>query len=512
MTNLYNNYDNYPVEAFPEKIKNAIYEIHKNTGFPLPLIASSALSSISLTCQNSVDVQLPIGSVSPCSLFILLIADSGEGKTPVDNKFTKPIRDFEKNEAKKLEELSSQQKANQNLWMIEKKQIEAAIQKNTKKKLSVDNPEQLEKLDKEFKRLQQKFQDHFSKEPQRQRNYKLIFNNTTPEKLALDLSKNWSSVCLISDEAGSLLKGRAMKDLGMFNQLWDGSSLNVDRVSSPSFKINNARLTISLMVQEKIFNNYLIGRGKEARDIGFIARCLVAFPISTKGSRMKDTQPESWQDLTLFQQRITDILTQNKLDVDQGRQTKPILEFSEQAKHLWVVFRNKIEFDLRAGGYLSNVSDSASKISTNLARMAALFHYYGGCEGQISADTLDSAISICSWYIHEFARLFNPAPEVPIVVSDAIELEKSFLRWCQNHPYAFRIKKSSITQYGPSQLRKDANRRDEALNFLIFQDKVQLQLEGKTQWVMFNPVYFPIPRSNELQQPIMQNQMNYSYY
>lgn len=491
----------FPTDNLPPLIKNAVQEMQSNTQFPLPLIVSSALGAISLACQNSIDVQPPIGSTSPCSLFMLLIADSGEGKTPADHYFTQPIRDFEDSEAKKSEHALSEEKAYRSTWAIELKVIEAAIKKNRKKSLAADKPEQVDPLNVEFENLQQKLQAHLSKEPRPQRNYKLIFNNTTPAKIALDLYENWPSACLISDEAGSLFRGEAMKDLGLLNQLWDGTSLSVDRVSSPSFKVRDARLTISLMVQGQILTNYLKGRGKEAREIGFIARCLVASPSSTKGSRVVNSQPQLWNNLTAFQQRITAILAQDKLEADQGRQTRRILAFSQEAKNHWIAFRNNIEFDLNAGRYLAEVDDGASKMATNLARMAALFHFFEGRDGEISAETLDAARSVCAWYMHEFKRLFKKNPEIPIEVSDANDLTQSLLRWCQNHPGTTAIQKSHVAQYGPSQLRRDRHRRETALNALVWQNKIRIQRQGKTQWVEFNPDFFPIPRSTHTQFP-----------
>lgn len=495
------NPDNFPVECLPQLIKNAVQEMHSNTHFPLPLIVSSALGAISLACQNSIDVRLPMGSVSPCSLFMLLVADSGEGKTPVDHYFTKPISDFEENEARKSEQALLQQKAHRTTWMIERKEIEAAIKKNRKNNLSSEKLEQAHLLNVEFENLQQKLQDHLSKEPQQQRNYKLIFSNTTPAKIALDLYENWPSAGLISDEAGSLFRGAAMKDLGMLNQLWDGTTLSVDRVSSPSFKVRDARLTISLMVQGEILNQYLVGRGRDARDIGFIARCLVAFPVTAKGSRFPYNQTQHWSQLTIFQQRITKILTQDKLDFDQGRQTRPILEFSQEAKNNWITFRNNIELNLETGRYLSDVDDGASKIAPNLARMAALFHFFEGRKGNISAETLSLAATICEWYIHEFKRLFTKNPAVPVEVSDAEELEKCLERWCNNHPGSMAIQKSHIAQYAPSQLRRDKIRREHALDTLVCQNKILIQSYEKKQWVILNPNFFPIPRDFEASFP-----------
>ncbi len=491
----------FPVEYLPPLVKKAVLDMQKNTQFPLPLIVSSALSAVSLACQNSIDVQQPIGSVSPCSLFMLLVADSGEGKTPTDNYFTKPIRDFEENQEKKLADELVQQKTLRSAWDIERQAIENAMKKNRKKSLSTDQADDSEALNLELENLQKKFKDHLLKEPKQQRQYRLMVSNITPEKLLSDLNENWPSVGLFSNEAGSLFRSGAMRNLGMLNQLWDGAPLSVDRVSSPSFKVNNARLSVSLMVQGQVMENFLAGRGKEARDIGFLARYLVACPLTTKGSRFVDDRTQSWHHLTAFQQRITEILTQDKLEVDQGRQARRVLVLSPEAKCESIKFRNEIESHLTPGGYYSDVDDFASKIANNLARMAALFHFFEGHQADISAESHRFAEGVCVWYLNEYKRLFTKQPDIPSVYADAYDLEQSLLRFCQNHPGCYGIEKSKIAQYGPSQLRKDKVRRDAALYELTCQNKIYTYLIGKKPWIALQKYINPIPFNNTVFNP-----------
>ena len=496
--------NHFPAEDLPPLIRNAVLDIHHNTQFPIPLIVSSALAAVSMACQNSINVSPPVGAVSPCSLFMLLIADSGEGKTPVDGFFKKPFIEFEENEARIKKEASIQQKTDRSVWKIECNAIEAAIKSNIKKCVTADIPDEVELLNNELEKLKQKWNDVLAKEPKIQRNIKLFYSNTTPIKLASDLAECWPSAGLFSDEAGSLFKGGAMKDLGMLNQLWDGATQTIDRKSYPSFIVKDARLTMSVMTQGKIFDNFINGRGKEARDIGFLARCLIAFPMSTKGTRFLNHiphslyhVPQSLYHLTVFQQRITDILTQDKLEVDQGRKDRRVLGFSVEAGNNWVNYRNSIEFDLSPGKYLYDIDDFASKISNNVARMAALFHFFEGNEGNISAESFYRANQICDWYINEFKRLFEKKPEIPLEMSDANELEQFLIRWCQNNPECKSIEKSRIAQIGPSQLRKSPSRRENALNTLAHHDRIQIHKYEKKLWVTFNPNVFPVPKEFE---------------
>lgn len=494
---------NFPIEHFPAIIRSAVQEVQANTGFPLPLIAVSALGAVAAACQNSINVELPVGSVSPTSLFLLIMAESGEGKTPTDRFFTKPIRDFEENELKKLEEAEPKIKAHRTTWEIQRQGIEKAIKKNSNNALKNNNPETYDLLTKESEKLQKALEDHLSMEPKRQLHYKMFHGDTNPNKILVDLHENWPSAYLCSDEAGSVFRGSALSNRGMINQLWDGATLTVDRISSPSFQVKDARLTISLSVQNDVLDNFLNHRATDFRNIGTLARYLVVYPYSTKGSRILNDRPQFTEYLTAYQQRITEILTLDKQEMDNGRKERHVLKFSAEARKYWLDFRNRVESNLNPGRYLADIDDFASKISTNLARIAALFHYFEGQKGDISWDTVYRAGVICEWFIHEFKRLFSSTPKISLQVADTWELEQFLHRWSQNHPSQTSILKSLITQYGPNSLRTNKDRRNYAINELAQQCKIFEQSVGKKKWITFNPAFFPSASVVSPYQPVM---------
>lgn len=483
--------DNFPVNDLPPLLKNAVLEVQANTGFPHSMIAASALGAVAAACQNSIDVELPFGSRSPVSLFNLLIADSGEGKSPTDRYFTKPIRDFEENQAKNSETSMARQKARKDSWEIELKVIQTAIKKN-KKNLLTKDPKQNDQLSLELEKLNQELGDHYAREPRQQPQYKIFHSNTTPGKLALDLYTNIPTAYLSSDEGGSIFQSEAIKDLGMLNQLWDGGPFQIDRLSSPCFQVINSRLSIFIAVQGPVLQNFLLGRGKVARGNGFLGRCLVTSPYSTKGSRTLVNGPQSTERLNSFQKRITEILDQDKFELEQGRQERLALKFSEEAKQHWYIIRNNVEKFMGPGEHLADIDDFASKITVNLARIAALFHFFEGHKGDISLETIWQAGLVCAWYIEEFKKVFSKAPAIPLEVSDTSEMERFLKNWSQNHPGQPALLKSLVPQYCPPQLRSNKARREYAINQLIMQNKIAIQqFEGKKKWLVFNPSFFP---------------------
>lgn len=85
----------FPVWALPPLIRGAVEEAAAVTQAPAALIASSALAAASLAVQTKFDVRRYNGLTSPCSLFFITIAESGERKTTVDKFFFSPFWEFE---------------------------------------------------------------------------------------------------------------------------------------------------------------------------------------------------------------------------------------------------------------------------------------------------------------------------------------------------------------------------------------------------------------------------------
>lgn len=482
-----NNPENYPANSMPSILRNAVVEIRTNGGFSMALIGNLALATIAAASQNSIDVQLPLGQNVPVSLDSLTVADSGEGKSPVTALLSKPLEDFEAEEAKKLKLIKQKFKPSKAAWKLKQKAIEKEIAATAKKELLTDDAQRLELLKDELQKLTYQLYLHELKKPKMPKMYKLIQADITPAKIVRNLNENVPSMFISSDEGGSLFQGHAVKDLGFFNKCWDGSPINVQRVTSEDIEIDDARVSISIAVQGKLMDEYLKGRGRNARDIGFLARCFICFPMSTKGTRFVASAQQSWPHLEALQTRLREILDNDRIEMDAGRQGRHVLVFSLEAKERWIRFRNNVEADLVPGGYLSDVSDAASKMANNLARVAALFHFLEGKTGEISEATLTQAIDVCSWYLNEFKRLFSKNMQMPLVQSDALALEQSIANYFYNRPGHTKMKRSALSQYAPSHLRGANNkcRLEAAINALLMMDHIRIYPDHKTFWVEY---------------------------
>jgi putative DNA primase/helicase len=278
-------------------------------------------------------------------------------------------------------------------------------------------------------------------------------------------------------------KDSVMRNLGLLNQLWDGTSLTIDRRSTESFTVRGARLTVALQVQEPTLREFFTRSGALARGTGFLARFLVAWPESTQGQRPFTDPPANWPHLAAFHRRIAAILDQPAPIDEDGALTPPMLPLTPEAKAAWVEYHNAIESELSSGGELYDVRDVASKSADNAARLAALFQMFEGAGGAIGADAFEGASRITAWHLHEARRFFGELA-LPAELADAARLDSWLIEYCQRGRTHF-VGKNHVRQHGPL---RDGARLDTAIRELAELDHLRLVKDGKRLTIQVNPV------------------------
>lgn len=330
----------YPLDALPDTLRRAVEEVHAFTKAPVAMVASSALSALSLAIQAHVDIKRLEKLSGPVGLFLLTIADSGERKSTCDGFFTRAIRDYEEAQAEAAKPALKDWRAATDSWESKRQGVREKIR-------------QLSKEDKPTAKMEAALRDLEHDKPEPPRVPRLLYADATPEALAYGLAKQWPSGGVVSAEAGIVLgshgmgKDSVMRNLALLNQLWDGTSLTIDRRASESFTVRGARLTIALQVQETTLRSFFDKSGALARGTGFLARFLVAWPESTQGFRQIDPDapdgPASWPHLAAFHRRIAAILEQPVPIDEDGALSPAVLSLSPEAKAAWVDFHNAIE-------------------------------------------------------------------------------------------------------------------------------------------------------------------------
>ena len=116
-------------------------------------------------------------------------------------------------------------------------------------------------------------------------------------------------------------------------------------------------------------------------------------------------------ELGRFSARITELLNDlPQIDPDRGL-VLPMLDFTADAKALWVDSYNAIESELTSGGDFASIRDAASKAADNIARLAAVLHVFEyGARGPISVQSVEAARRIVLWHAYSARALLAPSP------------------------------------------------------------------------------------------------------
>ena len=323
----------YPVDALPPIIRDAVLDVSNAMQCPPALPAHSFLAVSALSVQTHMDVEID-GRKSPASCFFVTIAESGERKTAIDKYAMAPV-------IKQEEKLRDEQKEK-----IVEYNIKMAVRKKSEKMaLNADNPVQaLEAL---------------GPVPVRPLDASFTVEEPTYEGLVKKLENGQPSVGLFSSEGGRFLGGHAMnrdnqqKSAAGLSSLWDGSPVTRTRVND-SITMYGKRVSLHLMIQPYIAEQLLGSDLLIAQ--GLMSRILIAYPESNIGKRKyKSVDLNKSAALKKFNQVIGKILSL-PLPIKPGtiNELEPeIIGLTDEAMERWVVFHDSVEADMQDGRQFS---------------------------------------------------------------------------------------------------------------------------------------------------------------
>jgi putative DNA primase/helicase len=437
----------YPTDALPTVIREAVLEVQQITQAPMALPASAAICAMATASQGLIDVSRAEQLSGPASLFFLVLGDSGERKSTVDAFFSRPLREFQQRATEKGKPDMSAYRAEFDSWTAKIEGIKSAI-KNALRGKPKSNPEDFEKL----------LRVLYDSPPKRRLVPNVLVVDITTEKLAHQLANEWPSCALISAEGGLVFGGRSFsKDnqlatLALFNALWSDEPFRVSRKTCESFEIRRARMSLSLFVQSQVFDRY-IADNDITRTVGFLGRCLFAFPESTQGCRPYKDQPKHLPALEKFSSCVAQLLDIN-LSIESGVLTLSRIPLTPAAKILWIDFHDNIERQLGIGGKFASVRDFGSKAAENAARLAVVFQASKGFPiVEVDNESMESGCRIAAWHLNEAARFFGTDSSTQNkTAKNAALLETWLITECQRSG-KFGVERSYAMQRGPNPVR-----------------------------------------------------------
>ncbi len=477
---------NYPIDALPEKIRLAVLEVQSFIQAPVAMVASSAIASVSISCQGLANVKRENHLVSPISVFTMILGESGERKTTCDNFFSSEIREHERRQKEIFKSKIAHNETEIAGWKASHDGILAAINLASKK----GNSTVL---------LNQKLMRSIDDRPTKIKPPRLLYSDSSTEALTWNLFSNIPSGGVFSSEAGLVLGSHSMngenimRNLSTLNVLWEGGALTVDRMrEGGSYFIETARLTVSLQTQPKTLFSFIEKSNDLARGSGFFARFLIAYPESTQGKRFFKPPPATWPSLSMYNLRLRELLALPIQFDDEGVLSPEVICFDREAKSAWIKFHDAVESKLIIDGELSMIRDAASKIADNAARLAALFHIFeNGLVGTIGIEAFEGAARIATWHLLESKRILG---NVASSVSDENSLDEWLIKYCNRHSIA-AVSTRMVQQCGPSKLRNKSSIEKAVLNLQRL-NRCRFSATGDNASIEVNPSLLGV-ESNE---------------
>ncbi|AIR00261.1 YfjI family protein [Citrobacter freundii] len=454
-------------QTLPTFAQQLISYIHYKTGAAAELILIVLLGVMAFSCQDKFDVQLKNGRTFT-SLYLLLLARSGSRKSTVFKALMETIHQMEKElknsflEKEKLYELKKVS------WDTELKELKKQFSKAVRQKVDVaETREALEECQK-------------SGPVAPVRKY-LTKNDSTSEGLKKTLALGSPSLMLGSDEAGGVFDSSLFREISVLNSLWGEGRISDSRASRDSYDVDDVRLTILLLLQPAIFNDFLGKQGKKLKNSGFLARLLL---IDLEQIPELCDIPDicSWSDEPGLDGFFS-ILVKHLQDGIQRRENNEeriCITLSEEAKALWETQNKRIRELMQLGGDLHHYDDFGSRIMEQATRIAAVMQIFITPDSPIiTRDTFLSAAKISEWCITHLILKVDSTRRPS-------EKEK-LLFWLEEHVISnksYDFRRHTIRRDGPNSLRS-IERLMSVLKELEKDGKVQLFKEDGVDYVKY---------------------------
>lgn len=437
--------ETFPLNAMPKILEEAILATKQITQAPVALIAQSFLAASSLVAQTHVNIIALDGTEKPCSLFIISVAESGERKSSCDGFAMEPIKQHQQT----LYEASINQKqvAQNKLDAYEAKRKSILSKKESKNKER--SPQTIEQ---ELEQL--------GPPPALPFGCAITCEEPTFPALVRSLYQGYPSMGLFSNEGGEMLGGHAMnpdnklRSIAGFSKLWDGSELKHKRVEGGEFRLLNKRLALHLMIQPYLFLGFMEDRLMSEQ--GFSARCLIAQPHSTMGTRFitELELPTASKALKQYNSRLLYLLGLSLPLLGDNKHSQELtprgITLCPEAQGVLREFYNQLEGQLTQDGDLRHLSGFVNKLPEQALRIAVVLAFIENHEvKQLKVKQMQNGIEIAQYYLAERLRL--SALEASNTQINNAETLRKWLKHKWTEPF---ISPAEVMQTAPKPFRK----------------------------------------------------------
>ena len=372
------NAPNFPTDCLPEPIASFVKALAESTQTSEEMGGILSLGILATVFQSRYEVEIKSDWKEPLCLYTLAIAPPAERKSAVIAHLTAPVYHYE---AARRESEQGEIARNR----AERDFLEQKLQ-NMKKKLS-RSPEKQNNLHEEIlKTIEEldRFEDKHA--------YRLLVDDTTPEKLVEIMDTQKGCITILSAEGGvfDTITGRYNKsaNFDIYLKGHAGDPIAIDRIGRATNYIEHPRLSMILTLQPHVLHNLIENTAFRAR--GLCGRFLYAVCKSKIGYRKVDSEAIPEQAKQEYERFINHILSGKKSGV---------IRLSDEARKVQLEYAAQIE--KRLGNEWESIRDWGGKLVGTMLRIAALLHAAelseNATEIPVGAKTITNSVKIAEY-------------------------------------------------------------------------------------------------------------------
>jgi hypothetical protein len=444
------------------------------------MVETLALGACALAVQGLHDQRRPNCAPSPCSLFVLSLADTSVFKTTITRMLFQPMHDLETEEAAAIVEGAADERAEKRTWEIRLKACEKAMAK------AWNEPQ-------EMKSLQEMYKEILGCERKDQLPSQLIYEDTTWPALMDGMYRHSPSVALVSDEASAFFSGPLVAFLAKLDKAWDGARIIVDRKTSDSFQLDETRLSLILALQNRPFRKFIESKGIDAAELGFLPRLLVARSGKVDRRGMAGRKGGSQEARHRYHAWATKLLKRYIEKKRAGDFARTTLPMSAHAEAQWIATFEWLAQAVQPGGCFEPFDGYVAKCGENIARIAVIFQMLDDVDStEVSLVNMRRAILACKRYTEQYIEIFG-SMYFPIVQQDAEQVRAWFRDYHQRTGY-MQVSTRIFRQYcwGGREFRHDKKRVDAVLEYLEVEGVIARGGYGSRKYIYLSPNHFGI--------------------
>ncbi len=368
----------FPVEAlYIPELRGYVQAEAEAVQVPLDFPGLLVLAGLSAAFAPKVQVRVRPDHVEQINLYNVIVAATGERKSPPFDHAAQPLRDWERQEMERL--APEVRRAAQRIAILEK-----ALEHANKKAATAAKASTREEWTEKASDLAEQLAAATAEAPLSP----VIFcDNVTAEKFGSLLAAHGGAMAAFSDEGSFIancFRYSAQRDDAKIENIlkaYGGEEIRVDRGSRTAELVRRPCLTLAACVQPE-FLGHLPQKGL-LRGRGIFSRCFFAVPASLVGTRKPDpfsvpaTVREGYG-------RIINALASSPCERDGYREyVRRELTLSQGARDVRIAFADEVERAMRPDGDLYLLRDWGNKAVGRAIRIAGLLH---GAEHALRAE------------------------------------------------------------------------------------------------------------------------------